>query len=593
MNKDLIVDLLAGRRSLDWRALLFTWVLYLLFTVDLYVGHVQTDAGTTLVLIPIGLSLGIAIPYFLRPVIAPTSQRNSLWRLGLLYFSSGMFTAVYFIFTLGIPFSPPGQGVSAWVLLATNGLVTLLWNGLAHCVLSLLSNELNLIRQLGAKAEALIQVRRNAQQQLANELQSLRDAISVQITNVLLRITAQVEGLNSSTSPVALAERAVVVRKICDREVRALSHEISNEEFSPRIEMSATPKLSVLLAHVPLTQSSIGLHWHVVAGVGTLNALVISMQTGGWLAAVAAISSIVIGLGFLVALDRLRRNWLPTIRPALALALVALEYLLVTETALLVLGWVAKVNNELERFIGSAYLIVPVVVIVLWLSAQSISTLSVGLRLHRDQLARENSDLTDAVALIQLKSRGARIKLGKLLHGTIQGRLASVSLALTAASGAQKTEQVEQLIMQARDQLSEAAGELEEALVQSSTPSSLLIRDELAALSEGWRNLVEIGFDLQPEAVEALDSQRAPIELVTEAIQECLTNAVRHGQANQVEIRISLSTDLVLEVLNNGSAPVGVVPGFGISNIAEFASTFEVSEVAGRTLVRVSWPLDS
>jgi signal transduction histidine kinase len=593
LNKDLIVDLLAGRRSLDWRALLFTWVLYLLFTVDLYVGHVQTDAGTTLVLIPIGLSLGIAIPYFLRPVIAPTSQRNSLWRLGLLYFSSGMFTAVYFIFTLGIPFSPPGQGVSAWVLLATNGLVTLLWNGLAHCVLSLLSNELNLIRQLGAKAEALIQVRRNAQQQLANELQSLRDAISVQITNVLLRITAQVEGLNSSTSPVALAERAVVVRKICDREVRALSHEISNEEFSPRIEMSATPKLSVLLAHVPLTQSSIGLHWHVVAGVGTLNALVISMQTGGWLAAVAAISSIVIGLGFLVALDRLRRNWLPTIRPALALALVALEYLLVTETALLVLGWVAKVNNELERFIGSAYLIVPVVVIVLWLSAQSISTLSVGLRLHRDQLARENSDLTDAVALIQLKSRGARIKLGKLLHGTIQGRLASVSLALTAASGAQKTEQVEQLIMQARDQLSEAAGELEEALVQSSTPSSLLIRDELAALSEGWRNLVEIGFDLQPEAVEALDSQRAPIELVTEAIQECLTNAVRHGQANQVEIRISLSTDLVLEVLNNGSAPVGVVPGFGISNIAEFASTFEVSEVAGRTLVRVSWPLDS
>jgi len=130
-------------------------------------------------------------------------------------------------------------------------------------------------------------------------------------------------------------------------------------------------------------------------------------------------------------------------------------------------------------------------------------------------------------------------------------------------------------------------------MVLSSNPSPLHLSEELVSLAEGWRNLVEIQFELQPQAVSMLDGNRVQTELVVDAIQECLTNAVRHGQANFVEIRLSVGAHLTLEVLNNGINPAGVVPGFGFKNIAEFASEIAVSQLKGKTLVRVNWPLSS
>jgi len=435
LSQDFILDLLARGRSLDWRALAFTSALYFLFTLDLYIGHVSVDVVSALVRISIGLVLGITVLYLLRPLIAPVSERNSVWRLALLYTSNGVITAVYFIVALGIPFTPPGHGVSAWVTLSTNGLVSLVWNFLSHCVVSLFSNDLALIRRLGAKTQALVQVRMEAQKQLSKELLALRETISVQVSNVLNRISIQVEGLSSATSPEALVASAAVVREMCDREVRALSHEILSHEFSPSIDSRSTSKLSDLLSRVPLTASSIGVQWPVVAAVGSVNALVIALQSGGWLAALAAMASVVIGIGALVALDNLRRKFLPDISAGLAVILVSFEYLAVTEIALLGLAWLANMNLELQRLIDSAYLIVPVVVMLLWLFAQSLSTLSEALKLHREQLALENAQLSKAVSRIQLRWHTARKRLGKLLHGTTQGRLASVSLALTAAAG--------------------------------------------------------------------------------------------------------------------------------------------------------------
>mgnify|MGYP000013380597 CR=1 FL=1 len=593
LSKDFILDLLARHRSLDWRALAFTSALYFLFTLDLYIGHVGVDEITALVRISIGLVLGIGVLYVLRPVIAPISERNPLWRLALLYTSNGLITAIYFTIALGIPFIPPGHGVSAWVLLSTNGLITLVWNFLSHSVVSLFSSDLTLIRQLGAKTQALMQVRMEAQKQLSVELVALRETISVHLSNVLNRISIQVEGLSSATSPEDLVASASVVREICDREVRALSHEISSHEFSPSIDTRSTPRISELLSHMPLTASSIGVQWPVISAVGSVNALVIALQSGGWLAALAAILSVVVGLCALVAVDSLRRKYLPSLHPGLAMIVVGIEYLTVTEVVLIGLSALAGRSLELQRLIDSSYLIVPFVVMLLWLFAQSLSTLSEALKLHRTQLALENAELGEVVSRFQLRSRSARKRIGKLLHGTIQGRLASVSLALTAAASATQPEQVDELISQARRQLIGAASELEETMVLSSDAIPLRISEELAGLVEGWRNLVEIKVELEPHAMTILDGNREATELVAEAIQECLTNAVRHGQANLVEIRLSVGATLTLEVLNNGISPEGVVPGFGIRNIAEFASDLEVSQVEGKTLVRINWPVPS
>ena len=90
---------------------------------------------------------------------------------------------------------------------------------------------------------------------------------------------------------------------------------------------------------------------------------------------------------------------------------------------------------------------------------------------------------------------------------------------------------------------------------------------------EFWRGRspeIDIAVELQVEESRLSDEIR---EAAYRVVQEGLNNAVRHGRASQVQVRVSDdgASELLVEVRDNGSGPdiEGKSPGFGIAGMRE------------------------
>jgi signal transduction histidine kinase len=206
-------------------------------------------------------------------------------------------------------------------------------------------------------------------------------------------------------------------------------------------------------------------------------------------------------------------------------------------------------------------------------------------------LSMQNSLLANEVSIAQSKASKARNRISKLLHGTTQGRLASVSLALAAAANADSKERLEMLLKQAREQLALAEFDLDRALHDSENQDNQSLEGELQALVEGWRNLVLIRHLVSSEAVQVFTARPELLPAVAEAMQECVTNAVRHGNAAEISINVYLDPDLVLEVWNDGKPVSEIVPGFGIRAIYERATNVQIDNRGELTVVMIRWAL--
>jgi signal transduction histidine kinase len=252
---------------------------------------------------------------------------------------------------------------------------------------------------------------------------------------------------------------------------------------------------------------------------------------------------------------------------------------------------------EIRKYVQTIYLIVPIVILIIWALVQIIIEYTRRLRQHGNDLSVQNQLLAQAVGLAQARAAKARNRIGKLLHGTTQGRLASVSLAIAAAASSESTERLELLLNQAREQLALAENDLETTLRDAEVESTPSLHDELKELVEGWRNLVSISHQVSLEAIHALEARPKLTPAVAEAMQECVTNAVRHGKASSVAINVRLERvqdpELILEVSNDGVSVSEIVPGFGIRAIYESAKVVEIENRGELTFAIIRWELDA
>lgn len=90
-----------------------------------------------------------------------------------------------------------------------------------------------------------------------------------------------------------------------------------------------------------------------------------------------------------------------------------------------------------------------------------------------------------------------------------------------------------------------------------------------------WGDAIEINLVQTEEVSEALRSDSVANTATIEVVREAILNAVRHGSATRVEVRIEIQrmpagSVILVEVLNNGAAVSGdVVSGFGSEVISE------------------------
>ena len=141
----------------------------------------------------------------------------------------------------------------------------------------------------------------------------------------------------------------------------------------------------------------------------------------------------------------------------------------------------------------------------------------------------------------------------RVLHGTVHSRLVACSLAIDRALQADDRAALTAALAAAREALEEPLGDTSRA------PGS--IGSEVARKVALWGDVCAFTVDVDPrvDSVASVD----PL-VVGRVVEEGLMNAIRHGAATAVDVRVSLDDEsVVVRVVDDGVGPGGGTAGLG------------------------------
>jgi hypothetical protein len=205
--------------------------------------------------------------------------------------------------------------------------------------------------------------------------------------------------------------------------------------------------------------------------------------------------------------------------------------------------------------------------VVLAMLVSILATLSVRGQQIRDSLYETNIALEKLVSRIKRETWLRRRSVSLAVHGTVQSALISTALRLAAAD-------------RAPDAVSDARRRLEEALaaIASRTGSEASITHALADLHGLWSPVIHFSSGISLEAGELLVADRGLSSNAIEICREATSNAIRHGCAGSVDIRIVTIGDLLeIHVTDDGDGPSSViVAGLGSQMLDEICLRWQL-----------------
>jgi len=210
----------------------------------------------------------------------------------------------------------------------------------------------------------------------------------------------------------------------------------------------------------------------------------------------------------------------------------------------------------------------------------------------KQALAEANAELRVATGLLEISSRAEeRLRIARDLHDLIGHHLTALALNLEVASHL-------------------AEGQAKEQIEKSKTIAKLLLSDVRDVVSRLRADeTVDLGAALaslrdavpQPnihvDAGGAAVAEPAVAETALRAVQEIVTNAVRHSNARNLWLKIATAADaLTVDARDDGAGTDRVVFGNGLQGMRErvqqAGGTLEVASMRGRGFeVHVRLPL--
>ena len=173
----------------------------------------------------------------------------------------------------------------------------------------------------------------------------------------------------------------------------------------------------------------------------------------------------------------------------------------------------------------------------------------------RMKLITVNSQLMELVARMRRQLWLCHRAVALTVHGQLQSMLVATAMRLRLTA----------------DDTSNAADlrRLDDVLTSISTPglNSVTLLDTLDELREIWSGVVEIEYEISPEALARMYEDAGLATCASEVCREAVTNAIRHGGATSIQIEVSAMTaGLGLTVEDDGQ---GVAedyhPGLGLT----------------------------
>ena len=144
------------------------------------------------------------------------------------------------------------------------------------------------------------------------------------------------------------------------------------------------------------------------------------------------------------------------------------------------------------------------------------------------------------------------------VHGTLQSQLVAAALTIERAAEQGNMNSVAIAIGEARDLLERPISIDEDRYGHSLRT----LNEEVAARVEPWRGIIELQSSLNFGGEENLVGKKG---LIADAIEEAISNAVRHGEANFIKLEGTLKNNFQaqLRIWDNGKGIISGRKGFG------------------------------
>ena len=162
-----------------------------------------------------------------------------------------------------------------------------------------------------------------------------------------------------------------------------------------------------------------------------------------------------------------------------------------------------------------------------------------------------------------------RKRMAALLHGPVQAALYASAMGMAQTKNPSP------------EYLARVQKDIESSLEQLNNPNRLESETLLSVLNQVkdlWSGSVEINIDIQNDLEAAITKEPLTCDATIEVTRELVTNSIKHGQATQVQVRISEidSSRFSVEVIDNGHAlDEAATPGYGTKVLNELSLNWE------------------
>lgn len=375
------------------------------------------------------------------------------------------------------------------------------------------------------------------------------------------------------------------LRRLSAEVVRPLSHELMLQPTAITITaapfVSAPPRWAIRDVLREASRTPSAGHWGVWAVMGLLGLVGLSLY--------GSVPLLAMNLGWNLVLFGLVPAAIARVTgPALARLPVSAAWT-ASFAQWSALGIVAVLGTTglMQLTIGDGVVFWGVSILYVALSCLTVVALA-GFR-RQWQLEEELNDL-----LVQQEAMASRLmmridrerhELGRVLHGSVQASLTRGAMALDRWGETHDPGALPAVVAEVRTAL-DAVVRAFEAGEPFNSGLDAVVRDRLRL----WEGAVQCSWSVEPEAAEVIDGALA--KAIGDIVGEAVTNAVRHGQADEVVVDVRLDdTTVVARVRDNGMGPVGVRrPGAGLGLLARLGLPWTLERVGPWTEFAVRVP---
>lgn len=443
-------------------------------------------------------------------------------------------------------------------------------------------------------------MRAEAETFAADQSEHLAEAIAHVVVPEVDRLRAEVTNLGDAPTIARLEVLRSAVGDYSTGVVRAMSHDLSARSVASlhaRDDEAAgdAAKSRAMPAHVAqgwqiVRGARINLPLALVAGVLLFVAQFNLGCTGVPALAVASFLAVMVVGGLIGQISILRRapwsfGWLAVVAVAAFTA-----YRWVVESGGPACSWV---TSDWELVLATAVAVIMMLgLTVVFEGVRQFSEAAVA-------VSHANSELEQQARGLQRAGVVTQEQIAQLLHGPVQGRLAAISMALHQhVDRVQRGEDpsMAQLHERINTLLDEVDSDVRDLVARSGAGPGP-VTDFLDALAARWRGLVVLRYVVDPRADGCLAADTHLARLVTETVEEAVTNASRHGGAREVDIDFSCDPleegTLVVTITDDGvGPPAHVTAGLGLESVTRSGGTWVLTEQpTGGARLTARWPI--